>query len=52
MGVSRKKLSTRDFPGGPMVRTLTAESPGSVVGWGTKIPQAEWHIQKTQRLFI
>ena len=32
--------------------TLTAESPGSVVGWGTKIPQAEWRIQKKQRLSI
>ena len=25
---------------------LTAEGPGSVPSWGTKIPQAAWHCQK------
>ena len=25
---------------------LTAEDPGSIPGWVTKIPQAAWHGQK------
>ena len=25
---------------------LTAMGPGSIPGWGTKIPQAAWHDQK------
>ena len=25
---------------------VTPEGPGSVPGWGTKIPQAAWHSQK------
>ena len=30
-----------EFPGCSVVRTLhTAEGPGSILGWGTKIPQA------------
>ena len=31
-----------EFPGSSMVRTraFTAEGPGSIPGWGTKIPQA------------
>lgn len=59
MGVSRKKLSTRDFPSGPMVRTqhsalstLAAESPGSIFGWGAKIPEDEWCIQKTKIIHL
>ena len=28
------------------LRTLTAEGPGSIPGWGTKILQAVWHYQK------
>ena len=31
----------REFPGGPVVRTLfTAEVVGSIPGWGTKFQQA------------
>ena len=34
--------------GGPVVRTLLFHyhSPGSISGWGTKIPQATWCSQK------
>ena len=28
------------------VRTFIAKGPGSVLGWGAKIPQAAWHGQK------
>ena len=28
--------------------TFTAEGPGSIPGWGTKILQAKWHGQKTK----
>ena len=43
-----KEKEPGEFPGGPVVRTpdLTAEDPGSVPGWGTKIPQAEQQGQK------
>ena len=32
------KLTVREFPGDPVVRIPTAESMGSIPGWGTKIP--------------
>ena len=36
-----------EFPGGPAVLgAFTAVGPGSVPGWGTKIPQATQHGQK------
>ena len=33
----------REFPGGPVVsrQAFTAVGPGSIPGWGTKIPQAK-----------
>ena len=31
------------------LRTLTAEGPGSIPGWGTKILQAVWHYQKKKK---
>ena len=42
-----KKL-TGEFPGGPALGlgAFTAMGPGSIPGWGTKIPQAELHSQK------
>ena len=37
-----------EFPGDPGsgLHDFTAKKPGSVPGWGTKIPQAEWHWAK------
>jgi len=32
----------QEFPGGPVVRTLTARVPGSIPSQGAKIPYAEW----------
>ena len=34
------------------LRAFTAEGPGSVPGWGTKIPQALWHSQKKKKIYI
>ena len=31
------------------LRSITAESPGSIPGWGTKIPQAVWLGQKNKK---
>ena len=28
------------------LHTFTAEGPGSISGWGTKIPKATWHSKK------
>ena len=38
----KKKKKDRKFHSGPVVRTLLFHyhSPGSIPGWGTKIPQA------------
>ena len=33
------------------LHVLTAEVSGSIPGQGTKIPQAAWHGQKTQKGF-
>ena len=35
-------LTLENFPGGPMVKNLpsNAEDPGSIPGWGIKIPHA------------
>ena len=30
------------------LQALTAEGLGSIPGWGTKIPQAMWHSQRTK----
>ena len=40
-----------EFPGGPVVRTqcFDCRGPGSILGWGTKIPQAAPHTQKKNR---
>ena len=34
-----KKATYRDFPGGPVVRSLPGDA-GSIPGWGTRIPHA------------
>ena len=46
-----KKQQTREFPGGPVVRTpaFTAKSVGSIPGWGTKTPQATRRGQKQNK---
>ena len=31
---------------------FTAEGPGSILGWGTKIPQATWYGQKKKRIVL
>ena len=36
-----KVITSRDFPGGPMVKTH-AGGTGLIPGWGTKIPHAVW----------
>ena len=42
------KMYFRKFFGGPVVRTqrFHCQGPGSITGWGTKIPQAAWCDQK------
>ena len=42
------KRDQQEFAGGPVVRTLCShsEGPGSVSGWGTKIPQVMQHSQE------
>ena len=42
------KITFREFPCGPAVRTwhFHCRGPGSVSGWGTKIPQARWYSKK------
>ena len=42
------KLYCWDFPGGPVIKTLcsTAGAPCSILGPGTKIPQAVWDALK------
>ena len=42
MLIGKKQNKTEEFPGGPVVGTLTftAEGLGSIPGWGNKIPQA------------
>ena len=45
------RISSRDFPGGPVVKTRgsTAGGAGSISGWGTKIPHALWSGQKSEK---
>ena len=45
------KVESREFPGGPVVRTqrFPCWGPGSIPDPGTKIPQATWHSQKKTR---
>ena len=45
------RISSRDFPGGPEVKTRgsTAGGAGSISGWGTKIPHALWSGQKSEK---
>ena len=42
--VSNSKVSTRDFPGGPVVKTLPSSAGGAGLNphQGTKIPHALW----------
>ena len=48
--VDFKNILDRDFPGGPVVKTIysTAGGTGSIPGWETKIPHAvcSWKIEK------
>ena len=46
-------LTLENFPGGPMVKNLpsNAEDPGSIPGWGIKIPHAIPHGQKEKKVF-
>ena len=39
-----KKIIVRDFPGGPVVKTLpsNAGGQGSIPGQGVKIPHTSW----------
>ena len=39
---SKKELLGKDFPGGPVVKSLpsNARDAGSIPGWGTKVPHA------------
>ena len=41
----------REFPGGPVVRTrcFHCGGPGSIPGWGTKIPQATQHNNNNKK---
>ena len=47
-----KKLRFNEFPADPGTRicTFTAEGPGSIPGWGTKIPQLSRHEEKIKKL--
>ena len=40
---------SRDFPGGPVVKTFTAGGAGSIPGWGTKILHATQCGQKKKK---
>ena len=45
------RIKWRDFPGSSVVKRLwasTAGGMGLIPGWGTKIPHATWHGQKTK----
>ena len=46
---SLKNVLYREFPGGPVVRTLHFHGPGSIPGRGTKIPQAKFRDQKQNK---
>ena len=45
---SRYKISPRDFPGDPVIKTqhFQCRGTGSNPGWGTKILQAAWNGQE------
>ena len=49
--VQKKYMGWREFPGSPVVRTrcFHCRGLGSIPGWGTKIPQAAQHGQKTPK---
>ena len=40
----RSRLKQGNFPGGPVVKTLTSDAGGTgpIPGWGAKIPYASW----------
>ena len=44
------KISSRDFPGGPVVKTPHFQCRGYALipGWGTKVPHAAWCNQKNK----
>ena len=46
-----KKMWYREFPGGPVVKTLSfhCQGPSSIPGQGTKILQATWCGQKKKK---
>ena len=39
-----ERLNSRDFPGGPVVKTQSSRAGGLglIPGWGAKIPHAQW----------
>ena len=46
------RIQWRDFPGSPVVLRLNASNAGgsgSTPGWGTKIPHALRHREKTKK---
>ena len=49
--IMNENEKNRDFPGGPVVKTLHfhCRGKGSIPGWGTKIPHATPHGQKKER---
>ena len=48
MVVPFPKMSKRDFPGGPVVKTSpsNAGGVGSIPGWGARIPHTSWPKEK------
>ena len=47
---SNLRVMGREFPGGPVVRTLCFRCRGLISGWGTKIPQAMWPKKNDGRI--
>ena len=49
--IGDSRISSRDFPGGPVVKTRgsTAGGAGSISDWGTKIPDALRSGQKSKK---
>ena len=48
--LKKKKISLKDFPGGPVVKNLPtyAGDSGSIPGWRTKIPHAAGQLSPIQ----
>ena len=50
--LKKKKVLCWEFPGNPGLGAFTAVGAGSVLGLGTKIPQAMWCDQKKKMFFV